>query len=567
MAALNQLSLRCRLCLQESEKLDDIFGATGDSGSNLHMRIMASVSLEIHRSDNLPKGVCPECRYQLEKTYIFRSRCRNNDTRLRRHVKLLAAGKVSRLLEEPEDDEDDEFEPSLEYIKSVDDRKREQEKIRWEEKVATFEEEFRAVAELQRSTVYNEVRTELLCKKYDNRVDVGTMTCDEETEVEVEIPEEMEEIPDEKLPKKESSNIKIMDCYSVAEPSASDPKKKLRDKIHARLAKQDDELIHYLEEERLMSENESMEVLDEVTADQFIITEVSDSETYVVESEDRQHEDEDLYGSDDDSDEDLEAVTNAVRAELAERPNLTVDDDCVMKVEKTRDLTKVEVRATDGSLICMEFSRERSSPTPTQDTTYHVKLVGHEYVCQNCPLTFKNARTLGIHTCLPKDAKQYPCDVCRKVFPANQALKRHYRIHTGEKPFICLLCDRAFVQNEVLKRHMLTHSNVRPHSCDHCPRRFNQKDQLRHHVNRCHSENPVIKLYTCHICHKTFKHASGLSRHTATHLGRTYPCESCKKVFNDKSALRRHEFALHGKGTAAVGLKKDLSAPSTVTKG
>uniref|UniRef100_A0A8D8FAX3 Protein suppressor of hairy wing n=1 Tax=Culex pipiens TaxID=7175 RepID=A0A8D8FAX3_CULPI len=563
MAASNQLSVRCRLCLQQSDQLEDIFGPAGDGGSSLHMRIMASVSLEIHRSDNLPKGVCSGCRYQLEKTYIFRSRCRNNDTRLRRHVKLVAAGKVSRLLEEAEEDEDDEFEASLEYIREVDEREKEREKARWDEKVATFEEEFRAVAELQRNTLYNEVRNELLSKRDEERVEVGTMTADEEAEIEVEIPEEMEEdAPVEEEQESEPLNIKIMDCYSVAEQTVSDPKKKLREQIHARLAKQDEEMIQYLEEERL--ENESMEVLDEVTADQFIITEVSDSETYVVDTDNRLHEEQDMYGSDDDSDEDLEAVTNAVKAELAERPNLTVDENCVMKVEKTRDLTKVEVRATDGSLICMEFSRERSSPTPTPNSTFHMKLAGHEYVCPNCPLTFNNARTLGMHTCLAKDAKQYPCDVCGKVFPTNQTLKRHYRIHTGEKPFSCMLCDKSFTQKEVLKRHMVTHSGTRPHACEHCERRFIQKDQLRHHINRCHSENPVITLHKCHICHKTFKHASGLSRHTATHLGRTYPCGVCKKEFNDKSALKRHEYALHG---PEAGMKKGGAANATVTKG
>lgn len=565
-ASQQQLRVLCRLCLQESNELDDIFGtgSGGESGSTLHMRIMASVSLEIHRSDNLPKGICPACRYQLEKTYIFRSRCRNNDTRLRRHVKLLAAGKVSRMLEDDQDeDEDDEFQPSLEYIKKVDDREKEQEKLRWDEKVATFEEEFRAVAELQRKTIYNEVRNEVLSTKFDNKVEVGTMT--DGGEVVQIVPIEMDAVPAEE-PQPEPLNIKIANCYSVAESSANDSKRKLRNKIHARLAKQDEELIQYLEEERLMSENdESMEVLEEavsesITADQFIITEVSDSETYVVDTEDRQ--DQDLYNSDTDSDEDLEAVTNAVKAELAERPNLSVDENCVMKVEKTRDLTKVEVRATDGSLICMEFSRERTTPSPTPDNTYHVRLGVHEYVCPKCPLTFKNARSLGIHVCLAADAKRYPCDVCQKVHPTKQALKRHYRIHTGEKPFSCELCDRAFVQKEVLKRHMLTHSDHRPHGCDHCQRRFNQKDQLRHHINRCHSDNPVLTLHECHICHKTFKHMSGLSRHTATHLGRTYPCETCSKVFTDKSALKRHEFALHGQGT---GWKKGSAVSAATT--
>lgn len=86
----------------------------------------------------------------------------------------------------------------------------------------------------------------------------------------------------------------------------------------------------------------------------------------------------------------------------------------------------------------------------------------------------------------------------------------------------------------------------KPFACDYCPKRYNQKDQLLHHVNALHTENPIITIRKCGLCDKEFKYASGLSRHLATHYGRTFPC-SCGRVFNDKSALRRHEGAIHGK--------------------
>lgn len=107
-----KVDLLCRLCLTpvEADQLVNIF----DDASNLPVRIMACCSLEIQRNDALPKNVCLDCRYQLDKTYIFRLKSKNAEARLKRHFRMLAAGKTSYFFEEEE--EVDEYEDALQYV-------------------------------------------------------------------------------------------------------------------------------------------------------------------------------------------------------------------------------------------------------------------------------------------------------------------------------------------------------------------------------------------------------------------------------------------------------------------
>lgn len=60
----------------------------------------------------MPKHICLDCRQSLEKFYFFRNKSKNNDTKLRRHLRLINAGKPSQVFNvtDDEDDEDDYIE-------------------------------------------------------------------------------------------------------------------------------------------------------------------------------------------------------------------------------------------------------------------------------------------------------------------------------------------------------------------------------------------------------------------------------------------------------------------------
>ncbi|XP_055639004.1 zinc finger and BTB domain-containing protein 47-like [Toxorhynchites rutilus septentrionalis] len=592
MAQHNVINTLCRLCLKESDSFEEIFGR--NDGNSLVLRIMASVSLEVHQNDSLSKIICTECRYQLEKTYIFRNRVRNNDIRYRRHVKLLAAGKSSNLLDDLDED-DDEFEQSLVYIKTIDGANDVARRKEWDDRVSTMELEYEAVRKLERSTIYEEVKQELLTKQQQRLVDactntdemINTRRCEkinpEREPIVITIngngSEEMsraEDVeicqPDDPLSLRELTHEHlnadgepvILKITSIASEHQDT---EFLSHYENSIEKQDEE--KYLDEEVFMEvddaeEGSTISVLNEEVhpgsdgdngdrsgtpagTDRYFITEVSDPETFVLEHE-LDREEQDLYGSADESEEDLEAVTNAVKAELAGQPGFNIGGSCIMKVEKDNELTKVEVRGNDGSVICMEFSTE---PKKKDDSLAVLRAkMGNKMKCARCPTVFKSNRELREHTetVHPTTSKGHTCDRCEKWCPTKSSLQRHYRIHTGEKPFICAECGKSFVQKEILKRHMLVHLDEKPYSCEHCSKRFNQKDQLRNHINIQHTENPVITIHKCNMCDKQFKYASGLSRHLALHYGRTFAC-FCGRIFTDKSALKRHEVGIHGKNS------------------
>lgn len=50
-------------------------------------------SPQVTQQDPLPKRICLECRLSLEKSFLFRNKSKNSDSKLRRHFRLINAGK------------------------------------------------------------------------------------------------------------------------------------------------------------------------------------------------------------------------------------------------------------------------------------------------------------------------------------------------------------------------------------------------------------------------------------------------------------------------------------------
>ncbi|XP_067618970.1 DNA ligase 1-like isoform X2 [Eurosta solidaginis] len=122
------LEKMCRLCLciRNDEELVGIFSQNGNNAGNgkgtiqmsIPMRIMACAALEVQAGDGLPKAICNECRYQLEKSYYFRKRSQLSDNKLRKHIRLLNLGKKSKVFQKNEDNDEEEleFEDSIIFI-------------------------------------------------------------------------------------------------------------------------------------------------------------------------------------------------------------------------------------------------------------------------------------------------------------------------------------------------------------------------------------------------------------------------------------------------------------------
>lgn len=132
----------CRLCLREDAADVSIFSG---AQINVGMRIMQVSAIEVssflnvnwhslsnkhlsqvQSTDDLPKNVCEECRIQLEKSYLFRKRCQISDNKLKKHLRFVNAGRVSKVFSKSEEEDDDEFEleDSKLFLKKVEDNEK-----------------------------------------------------------------------------------------------------------------------------------------------------------------------------------------------------------------------------------------------------------------------------------------------------------------------------------------------------------------------------------------------------------------------------------------------------------
>lgn len=125
----------CRLCLNQTDDENLIGIFENDEKSSLSIRIMACSALEVsteytfcsflnivlgirfqvQENDGLPRSMCIDCRQLLEKFYYFRKKSKNSDTKLRRHLRLINAGKPSNVFATA-GGEDDDYEDD--YIES-----------------------------------------------------------------------------------------------------------------------------------------------------------------------------------------------------------------------------------------------------------------------------------------------------------------------------------------------------------------------------------------------------------------------------------------------------------------
>ncbi|XP_045527487.1 zinc finger protein 189-like isoform X2 [Pieris brassicae] len=223
-----------------------------------------------------------------------------------------------------------------------------------------------------------------------------------------------------------------------------------------------------------------------------------------------------------------EDVSNFLSTILLQLGVLTKDNDQIAVVNQT--FKNVQLDTNDGA-VTLELVEEDEDPQLKQT---HLK---QELKVDNIKNTSVNY-VYDANKGLVPMGKEI-CSTCGKRYSTRAALVRHQYIHSGVRPFICEVCNRAFNQRDILRRHMLVHEQERPFQCRACARGFTQRAALRSH-ELTHMPGRLMALHRCQLCPKMFLHASGLSRHQATHANRTYACDSCSRPFNDSSSRNRH---------------------------
>ncbi|XP_017046467.1 zinc finger protein with KRAB and SCAN domains 8 isoform X2 [Drosophila ficusphila] len=597
------LATLCRLCLKEHQDAYAIFEAD-DAQLSIPVRLMACVALDAKAADTLPKKICQECRYQLEKSFLFRQRCQAVEKKLRKHIRLLGMGKRSRVFSKDPDDYDEdelEFEDSIAFIESQD-KVRKQEEEKWreefkEEQAAEFNKrlvksrlEIRAKlsTELRKTLseeVRNEVREELIEEvRIDVRDELRNEVCEEMRKEQLAmLLGELEVYLTEKkagqwepLEGSETKSQAKEDTSAVGhkmKPSPKRPSSPGKSQMQQPMKEEKEFILECnseplsatpLEEEVPTESGNDFRDIEMVESGDVVRTD--EGEIYIINStssEDQKpdstpefdednditsyniKEDGEIQFSGEKSEEMEDVVVFNLDSEISEEQQVfNFDENVIIEKEqlKREDLTPVKRKRSSDFV----FKQTASCPQPQAGrVTDTVK----SFPCHLCPVAFATQKLLtrhhNTHIKGLKSGKggTLKCPSCSLQLSCASSLKRHMIIHTGLKPFKCEECDQAFSQREVLKRHMDTHTGAKRHQCPQCSSCFAQKSNLQQHIGRVHMGNS--RQHKCHLCQRSFNHVSGLSRHLVTHAGVMFSCKQCGRQFNDRSAVQRHVTTMH----------------------
>lgn len=123
--------------------------------------------------------MCTECRYGLEKFYLFRKKSKNADTKLRRHLRLVNAGKASNVFEE-EDDDNEEYEQSMVFLAKWENEQVTKQTAQIDDKYQSLKRQWNLEKRKWESEKHQwEADKLLLCKKAE---ELENLRCDKEEE-------------------------------------------------------------------------------------------------------------------------------------------------------------------------------------------------------------------------------------------------------------------------------------------------------------------------------------------------------------------------------------------------
>ncbi|KAJ8910098.1 hypothetical protein NQ315_013235 [Exocentrus adspersus] len=163
------------------------------------------------------------------------------------------------------------------------------------------------------------------------------------------------------------------------------------------------------------------------------------------------------------------------------------------------------------------------------------------YMCDQCPKTFKTRNTLRIHhnRIHVLKSNNYMCATCGTTFKSLNGLRCHINLkHSDVNKHLCQVCGAAFKRGDYYRNHMKKHTNAAPSSrrrCGGVPRKYRIRSD-----RRC--EEPL----TCKYCSKKFMYiftlrAHLLKSHISSKGSTEYKCQYCDLTFSSKDNKRRHE--------------------------
>ncbi|XP_017082679.1 zinc finger protein 91 [Drosophila eugracilis] len=577
------LATLCRLCLKEHQNAYSIF-EEDETQLSIPMRLMACVALDAKATDSLPKKICQECRYQLEKSFLFRQRCQWAEKKLRKHIRLLELGKRSRVFSKDPDDYDEdelEFEDSIAFIEGQD-KARKLEDQKWreefkEEQATEFNkrlvksrlemraklttelrkglaEEVRSevrdeLAEEVRKQVRNELRDEL---SEDMRKEQLAMLLGE---LEVYLTEkkagQWESLdgsePETKAQAKQDSSSRLKLKSSTKRHLSSLDKPPMPQSIKKEK-----------EEEFVMECNSdptnATEVnLDALELEEEVPTEAGDDfrDIKMVGTGDMvRTEDGEIYIINSTSSEDQKAHSN---------PEFDQDNDITSYNIKEDGEIQFSGEKSDEieDVVVFNLGDEMSEEQQVFNFDENVIIVEKESTKGNEETSLKRARSTELvfkqTSSFPQPkagrvtdtVKTFQCHLCPVAYATQKLLTRHHNTHikglkSGKGGTLkCPSCSLQLSCASSLKRHMIIHTGLKPFKCSECELSFSQREVLKRHMDT----HTGAKRHQCPQCSSCFAQKSNLQQHIGrVHMGnsRTHKCHLCARSFNHVSGLSRH---------------------------
>ncbi|KAG5667422.1 hypothetical protein PVAND_015402 [Polypedilum vanderplanki] len=473
---MNEISEICRLCLeQNAEEMHQIFDEC------LNNKIVIITGLDLLPTDSLPKKICKNCRYQLEKSYFFRILAKQSDIKLRKFVRLTNQNKDAShiLTKDYKDDDIEEYdEHMLDSYNYFDDIKHQ------------IEEEKRKLIHEELLKLKSKFESPIKSDKSSQRT--SSITTRRPTS---------------------DKPIVLLNKIPVS-PSKTSPTLRRKRKLEEE------------KKEKVPIEISELQVVNDNDEYEIRILEANIDEEGQVEAVE-------VIEIEKAAEPEYEIISQEDIVELKKSPPKK-------KAAKKIEIQKVEKLQPQETATEYYFKNIGDDVEPELDENGEKKIF--QCAFKDCKVAFSRRQQCKAHyyNHLAVDS-QFACQYCSKRFKVQSALERHERVHSNSKPFICETCKKGFSQKEMLKRHLMIHLPIEEaqFACKICDKRFRQKDPLRQHMLKVHTDQDVPK-FQCNLCEKSFAHSSGLSRHLLLHSGKIFSCEICNRQFTDKSALKRH---------------------------